>query len=88
MASRLLVRDLTLIKIYLNTLKHLTGFWVTESRAICKYLAATYAGQGTRLLPDLNDVHAAAFYDQWASVELTYFDCYVTVLVSQLVFYR
>lgn len=40
------------------------GFLVFESRAICKYIAKKYAGQGTKLIPDENDVKGYALFEQ------------------------
>jgi glutathione S-transferase len=40
------------------------GFFVYESRAIVRYLAMKYAGQGTKLMPDPNDLKAYALFEQ------------------------
>lgn len=40
------------------------GFLVYESRAICKYIAKKYAGQGTKLLPDDGDLKAFGLLEQ------------------------
>jgi glutathione S-transferase len=40
------------------------GFLVYESRAICKYLARKYAGQGTELIPAEGDLKAYAMFEQ------------------------
>jgi hypothetical protein len=44
------------------------GFILFESRAIAKYIAAKYAGQGTPLLPAESDLKAYALFEQvWNS---------------------
>ncbi|KAE9372767.1 thioredoxin-like protein [Stipitochalara longipes BDJ] len=40
------------------------GFLVHESRAICKYLAVKYSGQGNRLIPDQTEVDKYAVFEQ------------------------
>lgn len=40
------------------------GFFVYESRAIAKYIAKKYAGQGTKLIPDDSDVKAYGLFEQ------------------------
>jgi len=50
------------------------GFKVYESRAICKYIAKKYAGQGTKLIPDDSDLKAYGLFEQAASIEGSYFD--------------
>ncbi|TFK96968.1 glutathione S-transferase [Pterulicium gracile] len=45
-------------------------FFLFESRAIGKYLATKYAGQGTQdLVPDFGDLQAVAKFDQASSIE-------------------
>ncbi|KII85279.1 hypothetical protein PLICRDRAFT_166954 [Plicaturopsis crispa FD-325 SS-3] len=51
------------------------GFILYESRAIGRYIAAKYAGQGTPLLPA--DPKAHALFEQAASVEYSDFDPFV-----------
>jgi glutathione S-transferase len=40
------------------------GFILFESRAIAKYIAAKYAGQGTPLLPAESDLKAYGLFEQ------------------------
>ncbi|KAJ7487036.1 glutathione S-transferase [Mycena latifolia] len=47
------------------------GFVLYESRAICRYLAEKYAGQGTPLLP--TTLKEKALFEQAASIELADF---------------
>ncbi|KAJ7096858.1 glutathione S-transferase [Mycena epipterygia] len=47
------------------------GFVLYESRAICRYLAEKYAGQGTPLIP--TGLKEKALFEQAASVELANF---------------
>jgi glutathione S-transferase len=57
-----------------------------ESRAISRYIAAKYANQGPKLLPDPYDLEATALFEQWAAVETLYFDAYAAPLVAEKVF--
>ncbi|KAH7305649.1 putative glutathione S-transferase [Rhexocercosporidium sp. MPI-PUGE-AT-0058] len=50
------------------------GFFVYESRAIAKYIAKKYAGQGTKLMPEESDLKAYALFEQACSIEQNYFD--------------
>ncbi|KAL2075178.1 hypothetical protein VTL71DRAFT_120 [Oculimacula yallundae] len=50
------------------------GFFIYESRAIAKYIAKKYAGQGTKLIPDEGDVKAYGLFEQACSIEQSYFD--------------
>ncbi|KAG0648888.1 Glutathione S-transferase [Hyphodiscus hymeniophilus] len=62
-------------------------FTVFETRAICRYLATKYRGQGTQnLIPDPMDIKGMAIFEQWASVELTCFDTFTNVIVTQKLF--
>lgn len=47
------------------------GFVLYESRAICRYLAEKYAGQGTPLIP--TGLKETAVFEQAASIELASF---------------
>ena len=40
------------------------GYFIYESRAIIKYLAKKYAGQGTKLIPAEDDVKSYALFEQ------------------------
>lgn len=40
------------------------GFFVYESRAMAKYIAKKYAGQGTKLIPDEADVKGYGLFEQ------------------------
>lgn len=40
------------------------GFLLYESRAIAKYVAKKYAGQGTKLIPDEGDLKAFGLFEQ------------------------
>jgi glutathione S-transferase len=53
------------------------GSWLViaiESRAICRFLAAKYDEQGTKLIPDAKEDKATALLEQWASAELQNYD--------------
>ena len=50
------------------------GFFVFESRAICKYLVAKYGKQGNTLLPAEKDFKAYGLFEQAASIEHFYFN--------------
>ncbi|KAH9942866.1 glutathione transferase [Amylocystis lapponica] len=62
------------------------GFELFESRAIARYVATKYAGQGTRVVPDPADVRATARFEQASSIELSDFDPYVSSLAWEKVF--
>lgn len=47
------------------------GYFVFESRAICKYIAKKFAGQGTKLIPDSQDDRGYGLFEQ-ASLALSY----------------
>ncbi|KAF9219904.1 glutathione S-transferase [Gyrodon lividus] len=58
------------------------GFILYESRAICRYIAAKYASQGTPLIP--TDPKAYALFEQAASVETFNFHPFVSGLAWEL----
>ncbi|KIJ10791.1 hypothetical protein PAXINDRAFT_172063 [Paxillus involutus ATCC 200175] len=60
------------------------GFILYESRAICRYIAAKYASQGTVLIP--TDPKALALFEQAASTETSNFDPSVSGLAWELKF--
>ncbi|KAJ7053433.1 glutathione S-transferase [Mycena amicta] len=63
------------------------GFILYESRAICRYLANKFPGQGTTsLTPALGDIRAQALFDQAISVEMSHFYPAVFRLVTEVVF--
>lgn len=60
------------------------GLILYESRAICRYIAAKYASQGTSLLP--TDPTAFAFFEQAASIETSNYEPFVSGLAWELKF--
>ncbi|KAG9227786.1 hypothetical protein CCMSSC00406_0000568 [Pleurotus cornucopiae] len=60
------------------------GFILYESRAISRYLATKYSGQGTQLIP--KDLQAWAKFEQAASVEICNFDPYASGVVIEKYF--
>lgn len=65
-------------------LKDDNGLILYESRAICRYIAAKYASQGTPLLP--TDPTAFAFFEQAASIETSNYEPFVSGLAWELKF--
>ncbi|KAH8599222.1 putative glutathion S-transferase II, GST-II [Bisporella sp. PMI_857] len=59
---------------------------IHESRAICRYLAAKYHDQGTKLLPDPSDIKGWALFEQWASVEAENWNEHAFPMVNQVFF--
>ncbi|PCH37492.1 glutathione transferase [Wolfiporia cocos MD-104 SS10] len=62
------------------------GFQLFESRAIARYIALKYAGQGNVVVPDPADFKATALFEQAASIELTNFDPFASGLAAEKVF--
>ncbi|KAJ7097148.1 thioredoxin-like protein [Mycena belliarum] len=60
------------------------GFVLYESRAICRYIAEKYAGQGTQLIP--TDPKGKALFEQAASIEFANFDPFASKAVFENVF--
>ncbi|KUJ10146.1 putative glutathione S-transferase [Mollisia scopiformis] len=50
------------------------GVFIFESRAIAKYIARKFAGQGTKLMPADDDLIGYALFEQGCSLENAYFD--------------
>ncbi|KAF9880461.1 putative glutathione-S-transferase theta, GST [Colletotrichum karsti] len=60
------------------------SFGLYESRAIARYIAARYAGRGTRLLPAQDDIQALGLFEQAASIEYSqFYDVALQVLVQK-----
>ncbi|KAH9925143.1 glutathione transferase [Fomitopsis serialis] len=62
------------------------GFQLFESRAIGRYIALKYAGQGNKVLPDPADLRAVAKFEQAASIELSNFDPFASQIAFEKVF--
>lgn len=62
------------------------GFELFESRAIGRYIATKYRGQGPALIPDGSDVQKLAKFEQAASIELGNFDPFVSGIAVEKVF--
>ncbi|KAG8952803.1 hypothetical protein FRC04_003728 [Tulasnella sp. 424] len=62
------------------------GFYLFESRAITRYIAAKYADQGTKLLPNPTDLKAVALFEQAACIEQADFDPYASEIAVEKVF--
>ncbi|CAG8608362.1 2503_t:CDS:2 [Cetraspora pellucida] len=56
---------------------------ITESRAICRYLASKYQGQHNNTILIPNDVHKAGLVDQFISYQSFYYEPPVTQLLYQ-----
>ncbi|CEN61846.1 hypothetical protein ASPCAL08494 [Aspergillus calidoustus] len=57
-------------------------FKLFESRAIARYIATKFHGQGTPLTPAPGDVQSWALFEQWASVEQN-FTAYADQILTQ-----
>ncbi|KAH6716416.1 putative glutathione S-transferase [Leptodontidium sp. MPI-SDFR-AT-0119] len=62
------------------------GYFLYESRAIAKYIAKKYAGQGTKLMPEEADVKAYGLFEQACSVEHSYFESPVSAICYEKIF--
>ncbi|KAF8881346.1 glutathione S-transferase [Infundibulicybe gibba] len=62
------------------------GLILYESRAICRYIAIKYAGQGTPLIPSTNDIKATALFEQAASVEAFTFTPQAVAIASEVLY--
>ncbi|PMD41334.1 putative glutathione S-transferase [Hyaloscypha variabilis F] len=62
------------------------GFILFESRAIARYIAKKYAGQGTPLLPAEDDLKAYGLFEQACSLEQFYFDPAASQIAFEKVF--
>ena len=60
------------------------GFKVYESRAVARYIAEKYAGQGTELIPQ--DLKKRALFEQALSIEQNNFNAYAEPAVAEMVF--
>jgi glutathione S-transferase len=60
------------------------GFFVYESRAICRYIATKYKAQGTELIP--TELKSLGIFEQGASIETSYFDPQASVITFERVF--
>ncbi|KAF5309717.1 hypothetical protein D9611_014460 [Ephemerocybe angulata] len=65
------------------------GFGLYESRAIGRYIALKYAGQGTQgLIPPQSDVEATGIFERAASLEYSQFDAHaIRFIVYERVFH-
>ena len=62
------------------------GFKIFESRAICKYLATKYGSNSTALMPEIKDLQKYGLFEQACSIEQSYYDSAISVLVFEKVF--
>ncbi|KAI0725085.1 glutathione transferase [Fomitopsis betulina] len=62
------------------------GFRLFESRAIGRYIALRYAGQGNAVMPNPADARAYALFEQAASIELSNFDPFASQIAFERVF--
>lgn len=59
--------------------------FLSESRAICRYLEEKYRGKGTILIPN-KDPAARGLFEQAASIETSYFDPSASQIVFEQAF--
>jgi glutathione S-transferase len=62
------------------------GFILFESRAIARYIALKYPGQGAPLIPAVSDLHAFAKFEQAVSIEGSNFDPFASGVAVEKVF--
>lgn len=60
------------------------GFFVFESRAICRYIETKFKGKGTQLIP--TELQAYGLFEQGASIETSYWDPQVSAITFENVF--
>ncbi|RKO86940.1 glutathione S-transferase [Blyttiomyces helicus] len=60
------------------------GFFMFESRAMCRYVDAKYKGKGTDLMG--STPQETALIETWLSVEISNFDPFASKLVAEVVF--
>ena len=58
------------------------GYILYESRAICRYIAAKYANQGTKLIPT-ESIQAIGLFEQAASIEQLNFSQHAQVIIFE-----
>lgn len=61
------------------------GFYLYESRAICKYIVKKY-GSGTNLMPADDDFKSYALFEQACSVEQSYYIPHTSAIAFQKVY--
>ena len=61
------------------------GFVLYESRAIGRYIATKYHGQGTPLIPEPSDAKATALFEQALSIETSNFDAFASPIAYEKV---
>ena len=59
------------------------GYILYESRAICRYIAAKYADQGTKLIPT-ESIQAIGLFEQAASIEQVNFSQHAQVIIFEM----
>ncbi len=61
---------------------------MSESRAICRYLATRYADKGTKLIPDAYNLKRGALFEQAIFTEVFVFEPYASAAVYEKVIKR